>query len=132
MAASLAVDRLTFPANDWLFNPSFDEPPWRSSAFLGRKHEQRRRMLAPGALNLATISFEFAARSNAQKIPRTTTQRRKAQPWRRFLPPFIRQPNHNFHENPLAHFPDTTKIIESPVQIDWVVMLLLASDFLRH
>lgn len=31
--APLAVDRLTFPANDWLLNRSFDEPPWKSSAF---------------------------------------------------------------------------------------------------
>jgi hypothetical protein len=46
---------------------SFDEPPWKSSAFLGLKHEQRRRVHAPGALNLAAISFKFAARSSAQK-----------------------------------------------------------------
>lgn len=88
-------DRPTFPANDWLLNHSFDEPPWKSSAFSGRSTSKGEECMP---LELCDLAFEFTARSNAQKGRALQPNGEKRS---HGVDSFIRQPNHNFHEIPL-------------------------------
>lgn len=88
-------------------------------------------MLAPGALNVAAISFAFAARSNAQKcraLPPNGEKRSHG-----VIPALLHSPAQpQFPRNPLAHFPDTTRPLSLQPPIDWAVTLPLAGDFLKH
>jgi len=86
-------------------------------------------MHAPGALNWAAISFEFAARSNAQKCSALQPNGEKRS---HGVDSFIRQSNLNFHEIPLPISLTQQRSSSRQPKLDWVVTFPLASDFLRH
>ena len=118
LAVSLAVD--SWPSNASRQRPASHSASHlvalESGAFFQFEHEQRGTVLPleiwqrPRQGGRQRCRDEISGTiycAKAQKCRAASVGWSKTQRWRLFRPPFIRQPNHNFHEIPGAHFPNT-------------------------